>query len=100
MSAIILVLKTPYFVKVGADGSYHIPNVPPGHYELHFYDERCAGHHAELNLLLNADGADVVAPVLHISESGFATVPPHKNKFGQDYPKDAGAYSAETGPPK
>ena len=100
MSAVILVLKSPYFAKVSADGSYHIPNVPPGRYELHFYDERCTGQHELLHLTLDRDGAPVVAPALHISESSFATVPPHKNKFGQDYPKDAGSYSSETGPPK
>jgi plastocyanin len=100
MSAVILVLKNPYFVKVSADGSYHIPNVPPGRYELHFYDERCTGQHPSLRLTVDAGGSPVAAPALHISESRYLTVPPHKNKFGQDYPKDAGSYSTEAGPPK
>jgi hypothetical protein len=98
MSAIILVLKNPYYARVDAGGSYHIPNVPPGRYQLHFYDERCTVAHESLTLI--TDGGDVVAPLLHISESSFTTVPPHKNKFGQDYPKDAGSYSSEAGPPK
>jgi len=97
MSAIILVLKNPYFVKVASDGTYHIPNVPPGQYEVHFYDERAAP--LSLNqtdkqegLKLVVDSTDVTVPALHISESTHTTVPPHKNKYGQDYPKDAGPY--------
>lgn len=99
MSAIILVLKNPYFVKVGADGSYQIPNVPPGRYELHFYDERAVSDKREA-LKLVVDNAEVIAPPINIAESSHTTVPPHKNKYGQDYPKDAGSYSGEIGPPK
>ncbi len=91
MSAIILVLKNPYFVKVSTDGSYHIPGVPPGVYELHFYDERAATDKQEA-LKLAVDNADLTAPALRISESTHTGVPPHKNKYGQDYPKDAGSY--------
>jgi plastocyanin len=100
MSAIIVVLKNSYFVKVSADGSYRIPNVQPGRYELHFYDERSAGNQEALNLAVNANDAEVSVVALHISESRFTGVPPHKNKYGQDYPKDAGSYSGEMGPPK
>jgi hypothetical protein len=99
MSAIILVLKNPYFVKAASDGSYHIPDVPPGTYELHFYDERAAPDKHEV-LKLIVDSAEVTAPTLHISESRPIAVPPHKNKYGQDYPKDAGSYSSESGPPE
>jgi len=100
MSAIILVLKNPYFAKVSAGGSYRIPNVPPGRYELHFYDERADSDKQE-TLKLVVDNTEAVSLVLlHISESRFTGVPPHKNKFGQDYPKDAGSYSGEMGPPK
>jgi hypothetical protein len=74
--------------------------VPPGRYELHFYDERSVGNQEALNLAVNADDAEVSALALHISESRFTGVPPHKNKYGQDYPKDAGSYSGEMGPPK
>jgi hypothetical protein len=100
MSAIILVLKTPYFVKVSPGGAYRITGVPPGRYELHFYDERSTGNREPLNLVVTTNNADVTAPALHVSESRYTTVPPHKNKYGQDYPKDAGSYSSETGPPK
>jgi len=99
MSAIILVLKNPYFAKVGADGSYRIPNVPAGVYELRFYDERAASDKQE-GVKLTVDRAEAVAPALHIWESSHTGVPPHKNKYGQDYPKDAGSYSPETGLPQ
>jgi plastocyanin len=100
MSAIIVVLKNSYFVNVSADGSYHMPNVPPGRYALHFYDERSAGNQEALKLAVSADDAETSAPALHISESRFTGVPPHKNKYGQDYSRDAGSYPGETGPPK
>jgi plastocyanin len=100
MSAIILVLKTPYFVKVSPDGSYRIPGVPPGRYELHFYDERSTGNQETVKVVVESNNANVSVPALHISESRYTTVPPHKNKYGQDYPKEAGSYSSETGLPK
>ncbi len=40
MSAIIVVLNSPYFTTTDDDGSFVISNVPPGRYELHFFHER------------------------------------------------------------
>jgi plastocyanin len=93
MSAIILVLENSYFAKVSADGTYHIPDVPPGSYELHFYDERAASDKQDaLKLIVDKENEEVTAATLHIAESSHTTEPPHKNKYGQDYPKDAGSY--------
>ena len=39
MSAIILVLNTPWFVTTAKNGSFEM-NVPPGEYELSFFHER------------------------------------------------------------
>jgi plastocyanin len=101
MSAIILVLKNPYFVKVNADGRYRIPNVPAGQYELHYYDERATGDNGHPpQLSVESTGVEVSAPVLSVSEASYVTPPPHKNKYGQDYPPDADSYSSDIGPPK
>ena len=40
MSAVIAVLATPYFATTQRDGSFSIPNVPPGEYELSVFHER------------------------------------------------------------
>jgi hypothetical protein len=101
MSAIILVLKTPYFVKVNADGRYLIPNVPAGQYELHYYDERATGDNSHPpQLTVESAVMEVGAPVLRISEAGYVTLATHKNKYGQDYPPDALSYGGNIGPPK
>jgi plastocyanin len=101
MSAIILVLKNPYFARVAADGRYRIANVPPGQYELHYYDERAATDdtHAP-QLTVESALPEVSAPTLHVSEASYVTLPPHRNKYGQDYPPDAGSYGGDIGPPK
>jgi hypothetical protein len=100
MAAIILVLKTLYFAKANADGSYRIPNVPAGQYGLCSFDERAnGGNQKTLQLTVQAGAVETSAPVLHISEAGYVTLP-HKNKYGQDYPPGAESYGGSSGPPK
>jgi hypothetical protein len=86
MSALIVVLSTPYFATSRADGRYQIPNVPPGEYTLRVLHERATA------ATLQALSARVVvpegafnAPGIVISESGYLPVL-HKNKYGKDYP--------------
>lgn len=40
MRGVILVLDTPYFQAVSADGTFHIDNVPPGRYEIQVWSRR------------------------------------------------------------
>jgi hypothetical protein len=40
MTAFIGVVSHPYFAVSGSDGSFEIPNVPPGSYTLHIWHER------------------------------------------------------------
>jgi plastocyanin len=85
MSAIILVLNTPYFVRTAKNGSFEM-NVPPGEYDLSFFHERSTEQ--ELTGLerrvIVTEPALRVSPVM-ISEAGYL-VAPHKNKYGHDYP--------------
>jgi plastocyanin len=86
MSAVIVVLTTPYFATTSHTGAFSIPNVPPGSYTLRVFHERATG--ATLDALKRevTIGAEPQAlPLLAISESGFLSVP-HKNKHGHDYP--------------
>jgi plastocyanin len=87
MSAVIVVLKTPYFAVSKRDGSFAISDVPPGNYELSVFHERATD--ASLRALdqrvtVTADGLDL--PPLAISETGYLPAP-HSNKYGQPYPK-------------
>jgi plastocyanin len=89
MSAVIVVLDTPYFTKAGDDGRYRIANVPPGSYRLRVFDERAtAGPEARVDVVVAGSDLQASAPPIRLSELGYVR-PPHKNKFGLDYPVSA-----------
>jgi len=44
MSAVIVVLKSPYFCVSGKNGSLQIAGVPPGSYRMHVFHERATDH--------------------------------------------------------
>lgn len=100
MSAVIVVLDTPYFTKANADGQYEIPNVPPGAYELHVFDELAtAGPDVNKTVTADASHSVTTAPVIHLSELGYVRQP-HKNKYGLDYPASATDTQTYSGPPQ
>jgi plastocyanin len=85
MSAVVVVLGTPYFATTNKEGGFSIQNVPPGHYMLHVWNESALP--AKLNELSRevqvADAAKSLGTIrVPIAQS--ATMP-HKNKYGQDY---------------
>lgn len=85
MSAVIVVLNTPYFAVTRRDGSFSIPDVPTGGYELHVFHERAT--EASLRALdrhLTVD-SNLELPAIEVSETGYLTAP-HVNKYGQPYP--------------
>ena len=98
MSAIILVLDTPYFAKLDAAGRYRIENVAAGEYELNLFDERATGNPAP-KLRMTVAESDTEAPSLRVSEAGYVPVP-HHNKYGQDYPAEASSDNYGGGVPK
>lgn len=97
MSAVIVVLATPYFDTTGASGAFEIPNVPPGEYELHVFHERATDATlAGLRRRVLVDESNIALPAISISESGYLPIP-HKNKYGRDYrpePDDHNIYPA------
>lgn len=98
MSAVIVVLKYPWFSVTDPSGNFAIPNVPDGEYQLHVYHERAT--HATLEALARkvmVAEHDLELPPVTISETGYLEQP-HKNKYGKDYPPVAdenGLYSLE-----
>jgi plastocyanin len=97
MSAVIVVLDTPYFAVTGAKGTFEISDVPPGQYVMKAFHERAtpATLDALRRPLTVTDDDDAVLPPIAISESGYLPIP-HKNKFGRDYPPapdEGGLYS-------
>jgi plastocyanin len=84
MSAIILVLPTPYFVVTQRDGSFRL-DVPPGSYDLDVFHERATDQVLRsLSRRIQVEPAAIRIPPIIVSEAGYLIVP-HKNKFGKDY---------------
>jgi len=85
MGAFIVVVASRYYTQPAADGSFAIDGVPPGHYTLHVWHERSP--EVVQDLLVGPSGVADLA--IGLDARGFRWVP-HKNKYGQDYPTDAG----------
>jgi plastocyanin len=83
MSALILVVPTPYVVTTDADGRF-VLDLPPGRYRLSAVSERAGPASIEITA---ESGATQAAP-LTLDESAWVAVQ-HKNKFGKDYPPSA-----------
>ena len=87
MGAVIITLATPYFSVSAGSGHIALHNIPEGTYELHVWAEG-----ADIKLL------DALTRRVHITPSQgdlgtiqlvtSDTIPPHKNKFGEDYRPD------------
>jgi plastocyanin len=95
MSAVIVVLNTPYFESSKKDGSFELAGVPGGEYTLRVFHERATQatlDQAARRVTLSVDRL-VLAP-FSISESGYLAIP-HKNKYGRDYGSepDDGSYA-------
>lgn len=86
MSAVIVVLDTPWFAVSNPQGTFRIANAPPGEYRLNVFHERALPEALEkLGRSVTIGRGDMTLPVLTISEAGYVA-PPHKNKFGKSYP--------------
>lgn len=96
MSAVIVVVDTPYFAITSADGAFRVNDAPPGEYALGIFHERATPEvlHA-LERRVNVRGA-VELPAFSIAEAGYIPLP-HKNKYGKEYPPqfdERGGYKA------
>jgi plastocyanin len=90
MSAVIVVLRTPYFAVSDASGNFEIADVPAGEYRLHVYHERALQQNLEaMEQSVKVGAGDLCLPVLAISETGYVQLP-HQNKYGLDYPASDG----------
>jgi len=91
MSAVVVVVNTPYFTITGGDGRFSIPRVPPGHYRLEVWHELAES--AELESLARTlqivPGDNAQTPLeLHSSDATRE----HLNKYGEEYRSDKTKY--------
>lgn len=85
MSAVIVVLDTPYFAETDEKGAYSITDVRPGTYQLHIFHERTTPENlGRLTRTISVQEVAIQAPLIAISETGYLPVP-HKNKYGREY---------------
>jgi hypothetical protein len=88
MSALIVVLRYPWFAISDGVGGFAISGVPPGEYTLHVFHERATERTLQaLNRKIIVTNSNLELPPLDISETGYVEAP-HKNKYGQDYPAE------------
>jgi hypothetical protein len=94
MSAVILVLPTPWFTTTAKDGSFRLA-VPPGTYELSVFHERATEQTLQaLTQRVVVTDQSLTVPPIAVSEAGFLPSP-HKNKYGTTYapqPDDKSVY--------
>jgi hypothetical protein len=94
MSAVIVVLKSPYFSVSNKNGDLQMTGVPAGSYRMHVFHERATEQTlAALTKTVEISDARIELQEISVSESGYLQLP-HQNKYGKEYPPDAdsGAY--------
>lgn len=86
MSAIVVVLDTTYYALARGRGTAEIPNVPPGKYILHVWDERSLPEDlSRLTREVSVSSEQPSLGIIRIRET--EVVASHKNKYGRDYDK-------------
>jgi hypothetical protein len=85
MSAVVVVVPSPYYAAAAKDGEFSITGVPPGRYMLHVWSENslpeslaALSHEVELNGPMHSVGT------IRVRATDTANTQ-HKNKYGQDY---------------
>jgi plastocyanin len=85
MSAVILVMTTPYYATTNAEGDYVIENVPPGEYQLSLWYESAQPEQLkqlQRRVTVNQPQTRLEAVTIQAAPSLAVN---HKNKYGQDY---------------
>lgn len=88
MSAVVIVLDTPYYGISDRRGVVDINRVPPGQYTVHVWNERSLPEDlSQLRREVAISPAQTSLGKLRIRETEVTLA--HKNKYGQDYEKPA-----------
>jgi plastocyanin len=86
MSAVIVVVPSPWYAVAGASGAFRISEVPAGEYVFKVWHERATEPILKAFERRITVGVNVAIPLVEISEDGFVAVP-HVNKYGKPYGK-------------
>ena len=89
MTAVIVVLQSPYFCVSNKNGDLQMIGVPAGSYRMHVFHERATEQMlAALTKIVEISDERIQLPQISVSESGYLQLP-HQNKYGKEYPPDA-----------
>jgi plastocyanin len=85
MSAVVIVVDTPYFATSDRTGHLTIPNVPDGKYQMHVWYERSLPENLKaLNRVVTiSESTHTLGPIHVVDNPNFTFA--HKNKYGEDY---------------
>lgn len=85
MSAVVVVVSSPYYAVVSGNGEFLIPAVAPGRYTVHVWTENSSPEAlAALTREVDISGTSHSLGVLRVRETETVRTV-HKNKYGQDY---------------
>lgn len=85
MTAVVVVVPTPYYGTSDSAGRVNIPGVPDGRYQLEVWHERSSPDELKnLARVVTISSATRSLGPIRVSDSGTLTLT-HKNKYGQDY---------------
>jgi plastocyanin len=85
MSAIVLIVDTPYYAVSNTPGEFTVPNVPPGRYLLSVWHDRFKPERpSEFPREVRISQTSASIGVVRLVESDQVIVP-HTNKYGHEY---------------
>jgi plastocyanin len=85
MSAVVIVVDTPYFAMSDHNGHLTIPDVPDGRYQMHVWYERSLPEHLKgLTRVVTISDKTRTLGQIHVIDNPNYTFA-HKNKYGEDY---------------
>ncbi|HZD30422.1 MAG TPA: hypothetical protein VE779_02060 [Candidatus Angelobacter sp.] len=85
MSAVVVVVASPYFAVAGKSGEFSIPSVRPGRYTMHVWSENALPEARDgLSREVDISGTTYSVGTLRVRET-LTAKSTHKNKYGQDY---------------
>jgi len=90
MVGFVMVVDSDFAAVTGRDGAFRFDNVPPGNYVLKAWNEQSG----ELSQPVSVHSGTDAPLSLSLDVTGFRPEP-HKNKYGKDYPPNAGAETDE-----
>jgi plastocyanin len=85
MSAVVIVVDTPYFAMSDRTGHLTIPNVPDGRYQMHVWYERSLPENLKVlrRVVTISENTHTLGPIHVVDNPNFTFA--HKNKYGEDY---------------